>query len=225
MNDTPTAPISDWETFWSAFDTAGPSRKLELADGQLRQLDAFDEKWARELVHRLSTQLAGTDSLADVAEFIETLESLRPDTFHGRETWFRVRDLETRLLAGLEVSDELVREIVSAMPKRPDTVTTAIVWALYHGDDEIGVTVHTMSSELDRGEAIVRRSFPVNDDDTLDDVIIRGKVEGAGAAVDALEAVHEGSVEADPIDGDGSYFSFPTREERREFQRRGWELL
>lgn len=98
-------------------------------------------------------------------------------------------------------------------------------WALYHGDDEVGVTVHTMTSELDRGEAVIRRSFPVHDDDTLDNVIIRGKVEGSEAAVEALEAVENGTVESDPIDGEGSYFSFPTRDERREFQRRGWNLL
>jgi methionyl-tRNA formyltransferase len=98
-------------------------------------------------------------------------------------------------------------------------------WALYHGEDEIGVTVHTMAESIDRGEAVRQTAFKVEADETLDDVIIKGKKAGGRLAAAALEDVVGGSVTTTPLEGEGSYFSFPTRANRREFQRRGGKLL
>lgn len=98
-------------------------------------------------------------------------------------------------------------------------------WALYHGEEEVGVTVHTMTEEIDRGKAVKRDSFTVREDDTHDDVARRGKVYGGQAAADALTDIAREEVTVTDISGDGSYFSFPTREERGEFQQRGGKLL
>ncbi|MFC6952961.1 formyltransferase family protein [Halorubellus litoreus] len=98
-------------------------------------------------------------------------------------------------------------------------------WALYHGDDEIGVTVHTMEEELDRGNAVRSDSFPVTADDTLDDVILEGKRRGGRAAAYALGDVARDEVTERALTGESSYFSFPTRAERRELQDRGRNLL
>jgi methionyl-tRNA formyltransferase len=98
-------------------------------------------------------------------------------------------------------------------------------WALYHGEDEIGVTVHTMAEEIDRGEAVRRDTFDVSPSDTLDDVILEGKRRGGRLAAAAIEDIHEDRVQREPIEGEGSYFSFPSRDDRREFQRRGGKLL
>lgn len=98
-------------------------------------------------------------------------------------------------------------------------------WALYHGDDEVGVTVHTMTEEIDKGQAVRRDRFPVEPDDTLDDVIIRGKRRGGRLAAAALRDVAAGEVTKTEIAGEGSYFSFPSVEDRRELQQRGRELL
>lgn len=98
-------------------------------------------------------------------------------------------------------------------------------WALYYGDDEIGITVHTMVEEIDRGEAIRQTSFRVDDSDTLDDVILRGKRVGGQVTAEALGEIASGSASLREIEGEGSYYSFPTAEERRELQRRGREVL
>lgn len=111
----------------------------------------------------------------------------------------------------------------AALPKYRGMMPT--FWALYHGDDEVGVTVHTMREELDRGEAVARDSFPVDSTDTLDDVILEGKRRGGRAAARALADIVTKSVDRIPLEGDGSYFSFPTPEERRELQSRGRRLL
>jgi methionyl-tRNA formyltransferase len=98
-------------------------------------------------------------------------------------------------------------------------------WALYHGDDEIGVTIHTMEEEIDQGQIAKQATFPVSSSDTLDDVIQQGKREGGELAAQALNALAEDNLQLRPMKGEESYFSFPTAEERRELQRRGRRLL
>ena len=97
-------------------------------------------------------------------------------------------------------------------------------WALYHGEDEIGVTVHTMEEEIDKGRIVRQTTFPV-ESASLDRAIRQGKETGGQLAAAALGDVERDDVRLIPMEGEGSYFSFPTVEERREFQRRGGTLL
>ncbi|MFC7058384.1 formyltransferase family protein [Halovenus salina] len=98
-------------------------------------------------------------------------------------------------------------------------------WALYHDEDEIGVTVHTMEPEIDRGQIVRQDHFPITESTTLDGAITRGKREGGRTAAEAINDISAENVSLREMDGEGSYFSFPTTAERREFQRRGRELL
>lgn len=98
-------------------------------------------------------------------------------------------------------------------------------WALYHGDEEIGVTIHTMEEAIDQGQIAKQSAFPVTPSDTLDDVIKRGKQEGGRLAAQALKALANEELQLRPMEGEESYFSFPSAEERRELQRRGRRLL
>nr|WP_272507801.1 formyltransferase family protein [Salinibacter ruber] len=98
-------------------------------------------------------------------------------------------------------------------------------WALYHGDDEIGVTIHTMEEEIDQGRIANQSAFPVGSSDTLDDIIKRGKKEGGRLAAKVLNTLAEGKLQLRPMEGEESYFSFPGAEERRELQRKGRRLL
>lgn len=98
-------------------------------------------------------------------------------------------------------------------------------WALYHEEDEIGVTVHTMEEEIDRGKVLRQSKFAVDKTMSLDEVICKGKRIGGNLTAQALSDIESGSVELTEMDGEESYYSFPSREERREFEARGWSLL
>jgi methionyl-tRNA formyltransferase len=111
----------------------------------------------------------------------------------------------------------------SKLPKYRGMLPT--FWALYHDDDELGITVHTMAEEIDKGKIVKQNTIPISSNATLDDVILMGKSEGGRLAAEALENIMNHNVELTEMEGDESYFSFPTVEERKEFQRRGNELL
>lgn len=98
-------------------------------------------------------------------------------------------------------------------------------WAMYHGDDTAGITVHTMDEELDKGKIILQDEIEIRPEDTLDSLIKRSKKRGAELVVKALEQIKNGEVKLKDYEGEGSYFSFPTKEDVKEFRRRGNRLL
>jgi methionyl-tRNA formyltransferase len=97
-------------------------------------------------------------------------------------------------------------------------------WALYHGEDTIGVTIHTMAEAIDRGEIVRQTNFPV-ETKSLDDAIKQGKRTGGQLAAEALQEINRGQVELKPMEGEDSYFSFPSVNDRKKFQRKGGRLL
>lgn len=99
-------------------------------------------------------------------------------------------------------------------------------WPLYYGDDQSGVTAHLMTEEFDAGPILSQRSFDIAPSDTMLDVYRKIARTGADLTVDLLGEFPDPSFNAranqtTPAD----YHSLPTAEQRREFQRRGNELI
>lgn len=111
----------------------------------------------------------------------------------------------------------------SELPKYRGMLPT--FWGLYHGEERIGVTVHTMVEEIDRGQIVRQTTFPVDLTKSLGTVIRRGKRTGGRLAAQALADVARDEVSLRPMDGESSYFSFPGAQERKEFQQQGGQLL
>jgi methionyl-tRNA formyltransferase len=147
----------------------------------------------------------------------------------------RIEDADVDVVLSVSASEIFGEELLDAprwgclnvhtseLPKYRGMLPT--FWALYHGEDEVGVTVHTMAAAIDRGRALRQTTFPVEEEATLDTVVRQGKRTGGVLAAVALADIARGEESYTPLDGDGSYFSFPTVEERRAFQRRGGQLL
>jgi methionyl-tRNA formyltransferase len=99
-------------------------------------------------------------------------------------------------------------------------------WQMYHGEQSLGVTVHFMSAKLDEGDAVRQESLAVSKTETLHHVIRRAKRHGAHVMARALRAIESGSYVRIPLDREvGSYFTFPTIEQIRDFQRRGYRAV
>ena len=95
-----------------------------------------------------------------------------------------------------------------------------IFWALYHGERQIGVTVHRLAPKLDTGNIMGQEPIdvlPQDDLATLDGKADRAAGELMAKAVLALERGEPGT----PQDlSQRSYFSWPTPAQRRELARR-----
>lgn len=99
-------------------------------------------------------------------------------------------------------------------------------WQMYHGEKQLGVTIHTMAARVDEGAALLQEELPYTGNESLDSLIRRTKRHGAHCMLQALRQIAAQSQKTLTLDGvPGSYFTFPTPAEMREFRRRGLRAI
>lgn len=99
-------------------------------------------------------------------------------------------------------------------------------WQMYHGESQVGVTIHTMAARVDEGSALLQEQLPIREKETLDSLIRRTKRRGAHCMVTALRQIAGQRQKTFSLDGaPGSYFTFPTPEDMKEFRRRGLRAI
>ena len=98
-------------------------------------------------------------------------------------------------------------------------------WTLARGESATGVTVHYMAAGIDGGDIIVQQAVPISSQDTLHSLMRRCKSVAADLVVEAVDRFREGPVAASPNPAEeGSYFSFPRREDVLRFKAAGRRL-
>ena len=99
-------------------------------------------------------------------------------------------------------------------------------WQLYHGEKTVGITIHKINQKIDEGEIIFQKQIPVQAGESLDTLMKRTKRLGAHCMIETIEMLKTGKVRYRPNrPAEGSYFSFPTREEVKKFRSMGHKLL
>jgi methionyl-tRNA formyltransferase len=99
-------------------------------------------------------------------------------------------------------------------------------WQLYHGEQELGVTIHYMAAKVDEGDALLQESVPVPRGESLHNLIRQSKRHGAHCMARVLHGLKSKAVVPIPLNhSQGSYFTFPRREEALEFRRRGLRAI
>ncbi len=113
---------------------------------------------------------------------------------------------------------------LSALPKYGGL--ESIFWALYHGEKEIGVTVHCVSEGIDEGAIVLQRKIPVMDLDDEESLYTKALWLGTAMMVKALKQLTSGNLERRPQEkSEASYFSWPTKKERAILRKRRKPLL
>jgi methionyl-tRNA formyltransferase len=99
-------------------------------------------------------------------------------------------------------------------------------WQMYHGENAIGLTIHEINPKIDDGRIILQKDIEILPDETLDSLMKRTKRIGARFMIEAIEIFKTGKAtyKENPLE-EGSYFSFPTKEDVREFKRRGKRMM
>jgi methionyl-tRNA formyltransferase len=99
-------------------------------------------------------------------------------------------------------------------------------WQLYHGESSVGCTIHYMVPKLDAGPAVMQSSLKIEAGESLHQLMIRSKRYGAHCMAEVLRKIKTGGFEPEVLDDSkGSYFTFPTIAEMREFHRRGLKAI
>ncbi len=102
---------------------------------------------------------------------------------------------------------------LSALPKYAGL--DSIFWALYHGEKEIGATVHFAAETIDRGDIVLQKKIPVSSFDTESTLYTKALWLGTRLMIQALDQLEKGTLAPIPQkSGEGSYFSWPTGKER-----------
>jgi methionyl-tRNA formyltransferase len=84
------------------------------------------------------------------------------------------------------------------------------------------VTVHYMNPGIDDGPIIAQRRFAIREGDTVEALIGRSKGVGAELLIEVLARLERGEVATSPNDpAEGTYYSFPSREDVRHLRARG----
>jgi methionyl-tRNA formyltransferase len=95
-------------------------------------------------------------------------------------------------------------------------------WQMYHNEKKAGITIHEINPKIDDGRIVLQKEVDIRPDETLDSLIRRTKGIGAHLMIEAIDQIKSGAVHYMENRADeGSYFSFPAKEDVREFKRRG----
>jgi methionyl-tRNA formyltransferase len=148
----------------------------------------------------------------------------------------RVRALQVDLLISVAAS-QIFKEELLAVP-RLDAINIhtgtlpeyrgmlPVFWQMYDGRQEIGITIHTMTPQIDLGEILAYRAVPLHGNRNLDLAIREMKKQGAHLMLALLGQYYEDSVKRTPMDRSReSYRSFPGAAEGKSFRRMGYRLL
>lgn len=218
------------EQVWRQYATYGPRASARMAAryARGRLLDALPARLQRSLTGRCHS--VGTACEA------HGVDPLAVDDLTDEGVLDRVREVDPDVLLSVVCGQRVPRSILgipewainvhgSLLPDYRGRATA--FWPLYHSEERSGVTAHLMTPELDAGPIVERRSFPLDGEDTVDDVMGRIVETGSTLAVDLLDALRAGerpATEPNPTTAE-DYYTLPTAAERRAFRRRGGRFL
>ena len=99
-------------------------------------------------------------------------------------------------------------------------------WYLYKNEKVGGATVHYMSNNIDDGAIIIQDSVDISDCNTMFELMKRTKHLGGELIVKAIQLIEKGEVKSRPNNlEEGSYFTWPTVEQAKEFRLNGKRLV
>ncbi len=73
-----------------------------------------------------------------------------------------------------------------------------IVWALFNGDSETGLTTFLLTSRVDAGDILMQERVGIREDETAGDLEGRLKDMGARVLVDSIDGLEDGSIQPLP---------------------------
>lgn len=98
-------------------------------------------------------------------------------------------------------------------------------WYLYNDEKLGGATVHYMSADIDDGDICLQGSVDISDCKTMFQLMKKTKELGGELICESIRQISAGSLQIRKNDtANGSYFTWPTKEQAADFRRKGKKL-
>lgn len=199
---------------------------------------------------RMSLRYAGVKTLSGLSRFyrksdwlglkqlckVHNIEVLHQNDIHESEFLAELRSRDLDLIISVAAPTIFHKELIdlprlgcinihhAPLPRYRGMMPN--FWQLYNGEKEVGITIHKINPKVDQGEIILQGQVPIKPGESLDALIKRTKQLGAHFMIEAIEIVRNGRIKfKENRPEEGSYFSFPTREDVRMFRTKGYRLL
>jgi folate-dependent phosphoribosylglycinamide formyltransferase PurN len=184
------------------------SRALEFLKGFVRGNKDFLKGFCRE--HNISFYLVD-DHNSESSKLI--LQILQADI---------LITANTRIIKGHILNTPTKAAVNFHTSKLPQYAgLDSIFWALYHGEKEIGVTIHYLEEGLDTGNILCQKTIPVTADDDLGSLTAKASDIGSQLMVETVDKFENGDFSGTAQDlSRRTYFSWPTPAQRKELRLR-----
>ncbi len=157
------------------------------------------------------------------------VDYLHCDDMHAPDVLRRVEAFEPDL--GVSLAAPILRESLFAIPrlgtinlhkgKVPDyRGMPPAFWELWHGEKEVGCTIHKVEAGLDTGDILLQRSVPVSPHSTVKGMQLILDEHGVEMMVEAIRLLDEGRAEWRSQPEGGRTFRKPTLKQQAELRRR-----
>ena len=179
----------------------------------------------------LASKLPGRKGVRDVLDEHKVNEVPVTGSLNSEESLATLRNLSPDLLISIAGNEIFRKPLIELAPKGCLNLHTALLpkyrglmpsfWVLRHGETETGVSVFYVDEGIDSGPILVQERIEIGNM-TQRDLIRETKALGMRAIIKAIEKIRDGDTATMPNDAEQStYFTFPTREDVREFRRAG----
>jgi len=105
------------------------------------------------------------------------------------------------------------------LPKNRGRLTP--FWVLYKGEKETGVSIHFVTEELDAGDIIIQKKFPIAKNDNFNTIVKKNYELAPLAMLEALDKLDKGNnTFKNNVDSEATYNTTPTLAEAWEYRKR-----
>ncbi len=202
----------------------GPLPFLKLGIAAVKEQCACNIKRQPELTgvgvlaRKFGIPLVRTARIND-SQLVAKIESLRPDLIVSFSAPQIIREplLSLPRLGCVNLHCSLLPNYRGLLPS---------FWVLLHNERFTGATVHTMGADIDDGAIYGQTKVELQGIRTIYDVIRKTKEAGGELLVRVMDDLEAGRITpSENRINEGSYFSWPTVAQAREFRAKGFRLI
>jgi methionyl-tRNA formyltransferase len=100
-----------------------------------------------------------------------------------------------------------------------------IFWCLLNDEEFVGVSVHTMTAQIDQGKVVAQERLRVQEKDTFFSLFEKCFELSVDVVCEAIDRAEKGELRAVESYYEDSYYSYPTWQDVKAFRRKGKRLL